>query len=88
MCLAIPGKLIYIDDEDPFFKIGKVDFGGVIKEVSLALLPKARIGNYVYVHAGIAISKVNAKEADRIFRIIKDLENYPDYYDHEIFNRI
>ncbi len=75
MCLAIPGKIIYIDSEDPFFRVGKVDFGGVIKEVSLALLPKAKLGNYVYVHAGIAISKVNEKEADRIFRIIDDMEN-------------
>ncbi len=66
MCLAIPGKVILIDESDPTLRMAKVQFGGVIKEVSLALTPEAKEGMYVLVHAGMAIGVVDEDEAKRI----------------------
>ncbi len=66
MCLAIPGKIINIDENDPTLRMAKVQFAGVIKEISLALTPEATEGMYVLVHAGMAISVVDEEEAERI----------------------
>ena len=55
MCLAIPGKLIQINEtEDPVFRSGIVSFGGVNKEVNLSMIPEVNLGDYVLVHVGIA----------------------------------
>ena len=56
MCLAIPGKICNIDENDSIMRMGKVNFGGAIKRVSLALVPRAKIGDYVIVHAGFALN--------------------------------
>lgn len=66
MCLAIPGKIISIDETDPTLRMAKVQFAGVTKEISLALTPEATEGMYVLVHAGVAISVVDEEEAERI----------------------
>ncbi len=72
MCLSIPGKLIEIVSEiDKTFRIGKVDFEGIIKEVNLAMVPEAKIGDYVLVHVGTAISIVDEEEAKETFDLIK-----------------
>jgi len=64
MCLAIPGKLISLSDHDnPLMRVGQIDFSGVCKEVSLAYVPEACIGNYVIVHAGFALSILDEAEA-------------------------
>ena len=64
MCLAIPGKVISIDtSQSGTFRTGKVSFGGIIKEVNLSMVPDALIDDYVLVHVGVAISKVDEKEA-------------------------
>ncbi len=73
MCLAVPGKIISISANDPFEKVGKVSFGGVIKEINLAYVPEACIGDYVIVHAGFAISKVDEEEAEEVFNYIKQI---------------
>ena len=65
MCLAVPGKIVSVTGEDPLFRVGKVDFGGVAREVSLACLPQAKAGDYVIVHVGMAISLVDEEEAKR-----------------------
>ena len=59
--------------KEPLFKKGKVNFGGIIKEVSLAYVPEAVIGNYVIVHAGFAISKVDEDEAMKVFEYLKEM---------------
>jgi len=65
MCLSIPGKLIEITSQlDDTFRMGKVSFDGVIKEVSLTLVPEARVEDYVMVHVGAAISVVDEEEAE------------------------
>ncbi len=75
MCLAIPGQLLDISADAPLFRRGRVAFGALIKEVSLACLPAARVGDYVLVHAGIALSVVDANEAQRVFDLIAALDD-------------
>ncbi len=68
MCLAIPGRVVEIMEADePALRRGKVDFGGVKKEVSLAFTPEARMGDYVLVHVGFALNVVDEDEARKIF---------------------
>ncbi len=74
MCLAIPGKLIAITSQlDETFRVGKVSFDGVIKEVSLTLVPEAKLEDYVMVHVGAAISVVDEEEARKTFEILRQL---------------
>lgn len=75
MCLSIPGKLIKITKElDDIFRVGKVSFDGIVKEVSLTLVPEAKIGDYVMVHVGAAISIVDEEEAIKTFDLLKQLD--------------
>lgn len=79
MCLSIPGKLIAITTElDDTFRIGKVSFDGVIKDVNLSLVPEAKINDYVMVHVGAAISIVNEEEAKKTFEILQQLGELDD----------
>ncbi len=73
MCLAIPGRLIEIEDGAGFERRGTVDFGGVRQSVSLAYLPDSQIGDYVLVHVGLAMTKVDTAEAERVLKEIADL---------------
>ncbi|OPZ83306.1 MAG: Hydrogenase isoenzymes formation protein HypC [bacterium ADurb.Bin429] len=72
MCLAIPGKLISISGEE-MERTGRVSFGGIIKEVSLALVPEAVEGDYVIVHVGAALSVVDEAEAEETFRYLEEM---------------
>lgn len=79
MCLSIPGKLIEITNElDETFRTGKVTFDGIIKEVSLTLVPEAKIGDYVMVHVGAAISVIDEDEAKKTFDILTQLGELND----------
>jgi hydrogenase expression/formation protein HypC len=74
MCLSIPGKLIEVSAQlDETFRVGRVSFDGVVKEVSLTLVPEAKVGDYVMVHVGAAISVVNEEEAQKTFDILQQL---------------
>ena len=74
MCLSIPGKLIEITAElDETFRIGKVDFDGIKKDVNLAMVPEANVGDYVLVHVGAAISIIDEEEAKKTFELIKKM---------------
>jgi hydrogenase expression/formation protein HypC len=70
MCLAIPGLVESIHGDDPMERTGKVSFGGMVRNVNLALVPDVKVGEYVIVHVGMALSKVDAEEA---LQIIKDI---------------
>ncbi|MDP3063606.1 MAG: HypC/HybG/HupF family hydrogenase formation chaperone [Chloroflexota bacterium] len=74
MCLAIPGKVISASGEEPLLRMGRVDFSGVVKEVSLAYVPEARVGDYVIVHVGFAISVLDEKEAQEVFEYLRQME--------------
>jgi hydrogenase expression/formation protein HypC len=73
MCLAVPGKIISIAGDTPLERTGRVSFGGVIKEVSLAYVPEAQIGDYVIVHVGFALSKVDEAEAAQVFEYLEQM---------------
>lgn len=74
MCLAIPGKIIaLIHQDDPLFRTAKVSFGGILKEINLCMVPEAQIDDYVLVHVGVAISKIDEDEALKVFRYLKDM---------------
>jgi len=74
MCLSVPGKLVEITDTiDETFRIGRVSFDGIMKEVNLALVPEAKPGDYVLVHVGAAISIVDEEEAQKTFELLKQL---------------
>lgn len=69
MCLGIPAKLVSLDEEG----IGLVDFGGVQREVSLQLVPEASIGDYVLVHVGFAIQRLDEEEAQETLQLLEEM---------------
>jgi hydrogenase expression/formation protein HypC len=73
MCLAVPGKIMSIDSADPVFRTGKVSFGGIVKQVNLAYVPEAKIGDYVLVHVGFAISILDEAEAQEVFEYLRQI---------------
>ncbi len=72
MCLAAPGRIMAIFGESAL-RTARIDYGGLIKEASLAFLPDARAGDYVIVHAGVAISQLDEAAADRALEEIERL---------------
>lgn len=72
MCLAVPGKIESISGED-FARVGRVNFSGVKKEISLAYVPEANLGDYVLVHVGFAISKIDEAEAKQVFEYLAQM---------------
>lgn len=78
MCLAIPGKVTAILSEEPLARMGKVSFGGIQKEVNLSYVPEAGVGDYVIVHVGFAISRVDETEAGKVFEYLRELGELED----------
>jgi hydrogenase expression/formation protein HypC len=74
MCLAIPGKIVEIVDEEN--QIAKVEVGGVRRNVNTGLLDDTRVGEYVLIHVGFAMSKVDEKEAEETLRMLQELGSY------------
>ena len=74
MCLAVPGKIVSITEAEPLLRSGKVSFGGVLKEVSLAYVPEAKVGDYVIVHVGFALSIVDEAEANTVFEYLRQMD--------------
>jgi hydrogenase expression/formation protein HypC len=75
MCLAVPGKIVSIQGEEPLLRMGKVNFGSAIKEVSLAYVPEARVGDYAIVHVGFAIGIVDPDAAEQALQDFQQLQN-------------
>nr|WP_299341092.1 HypC/HybG/HupF family hydrogenase formation chaperone [Allomuricauda sp.] len=74
MCLAIPGKIKSIETKfDGLVRVAKVSFGGITKEASLEMLPDAQVDDYVLVHVGVAISKVDEEEALKTFNYLEEI---------------
>ncbi len=74
MCLGVPGKIVKIAENEGMMKMGTVNFGGISKEVCLAYVPEAKIGDYVVVHVGFAISIVDEVEAKQVFDYLKQID--------------
>jgi len=73
MCLAVPGKIVTIEGDDPILRAGIVDFSGVTKRVNLSYVPDAKVGDFVLVHVGFAISTVDEEEAAKVFSYLKEM---------------
>lgn len=74
MCLGIPGKVIDIQPNAIGVTMGKVDFGGIVKEICLAYVPEVRVGDYVIAHAGFAINTLDEQEAREVFETLKQID--------------
>jgi hydrogenase expression/formation protein HypC len=72
MCLAIPGKIV-AEELCNGLRIGRVQFGGMVREASLDYVPEAGVDDYVMVHVGFAISKVDAEEAERTYDLLEEM---------------
>ena len=74
MCLGVPGKIVQIDDNESPLPMGRVNFGGILKDVCLAYVPEAQVGDYVVVHVGFAISRVDEAEAMEVFKFLAQMD--------------
>ena len=73
MCLAIPGRIASLSGDDPIMRVGRVDFGGIVKEINFAYVPEARVGDYVLVHVGFALTVIDEAEAERLFEQLSQI---------------
>jgi hydrogenase expression/formation protein HypC len=73
MCLGVPGKVLSIEPNPMGMTMGKVSFSGVMKEVCLAYVPEAQVGDYVIVHAGFALNRLDEAEAMEVFELLKEM---------------
>ena len=73
MCLAVPGKVLTIDQSDHELKMAKVDFSGIIKEISVQWLPEVKVGDYILAHVGMALNIIDEKEAMETLRLLREL---------------
>jgi len=73
MCLGVPGQVVAIQPNELGIPMGRVDFGGIVKEVCFAYEPEAKVGEYVVVHVGFAISRLDEAEAKKVFRYLEEL---------------
>jgi len=76
MCLAVPGKIVSIDNSNEDLIMGKVDFSGIIKDVCFDLVPEANVGEYVIVHVGFALNVLNEEEALKNIDLINEIMSY------------
>ena len=72
MCLAIPGKILDCTEQGGL-RVGRVQFGGIVRQASLDFVPEAQVGDYVMVHVGFAISRVDAQEAERTYQLLAEM---------------
>lgn len=76
MCLAIPGKILKIHSEEtPVMRSAQVSFGGIKKDINISMVPESKIGDYVLVHVGVAISKIDEEEAKKTLRFLETMND-------------
>lgn len=85
MCLAIPGKVIEISEDPQGVRMGKAAFGGIVKQVCLQYTPEVIRGDYVLVHAGFALSKVDEEEAARTYKALEEMPRLGELLDPPAF---
>ena len=78
MCLGVPGKVLSMEPNPVGMTMGKVSFGGVAKEICLAYVPEAQVGDYVIVHAGFALNTLDEAEAMEVFALLKEMGELED----------
>jgi len=83
MCLAVPGKIVSIEGDDPILRSARVSFGGVIKQVNLAYVPEAKIGDWVLVHVGFALNTIDEEEASQVFEYLRQIGDLAEMENEE-----
>ena len=84
MCLAIPGKIKSLEEfKEGYMLMGKVELGGIIKEINLQLVPEAQVNDYVLVHVGVAISIIDQEEAQRSLKFLQQMNELDELYNSE-----
>jgi hydrogenase expression/formation protein HypC len=73
MCLGVPGRIMSLEPSPTGMTMGRVNFGGIIKEVCMAYVPDAEVGDYVVVHVGFAISKIDEAQAQEVFEYLRQI---------------
>ena len=80
MCLGVPGRIVeFVEDSPLGMSMARVSFGGILKEACLAYVPEAQVGDYVIVHAGFALSKIDEAEAMEVFEMLKEMEELSEF---------
>ncbi|MCS7282728.1 MAG: HypC/HybG/HupF family hydrogenase formation chaperone [Anaerolineae bacterium] len=82
MCLGVPGQIVEVYDGG-LMRMGKVDFGGIVREVCLAYVPEAQVGDWVVVHVGFAISRLTEEEAQETLQLLGEILAYEDLQEQE-----
>jgi hydrogenase expression/formation protein HypC len=72
MCLAIPGKIVSVEEANGL-RSARIQFGGIVRQASLDFVPEAQVGDYVMVHVGYALSRVDAAEAERTYQLLEEM---------------
>ena len=78
MCRAVPGKIITIDETNPSIRMAKVDFGGIVKDISLTWVPETKPGDYVMAHVGFALNVIDEQDALQTLELLKMMGELPD----------
>ncbi|KAA0256056.1 HypC/HybG/HupF family hydrogenase formation chaperone [Acidobacteria bacterium ACD] len=78
MCLGVPGKVVRVDETSVGVSMGQVSFGGVLKEICLAYTPEVKVGDYVLVHVGFAISKIDEDHANEVLEALRQIGELSD----------
>jgi hydrogenase expression/formation protein HypC len=73
MCLAVPGKVISIDESNPELRMAKVNFGGINKNICIQWVPDVKVGEYILAHVGFALNKVDEKDAEETIKILREM---------------
>lgn len=83
MCLGVPGQVVEVLHNEIGIPMGKVDFSGVVKEVCFAYTPEVEIGQWVVVHVGFAISRIDEEEARKVFKYLEEIGEFRELQDRE-----
>lgn len=73
MCLAIPGQIVEITNDQPLVRTARVSFGGITRPINLAFVPEAGVGDYILAHVGVAISRIDEAEARQVFDYLQEI---------------
>ncbi|MBL7112331.1 MAG: HypC/HybG/HupF family hydrogenase formation chaperone [Bacteroidales bacterium] len=73
MCLAVPGKVVSIDESNPELRMARVDFSGIMKEVSVQWLPEVKVGDYILSHVGMALNIIDEEDAMETLKLLREL---------------
>lgn len=85
MCLGVPGKILSIYQSGEL-KMGKIDFGGVVREACLAYVPEAQVGDYTLIHVGFALNLISEEEAQETLNLLREISDFEAEVNPEIAN--